>query len=72
MPKDAVTAEEFVWAAPIWRQMKDYQAKSTALIKDLEGMSLSAEKQDLLAKAKQHFEWFNFLDAFRLASAASS
>ncbi len=72
MPKDAVTAEEFVWAAPIWHQMKDYQTKSTALIKDLEGMSLSAEKQDLLAKAKQHFEWFNFLDAFRLASAASS
>lgn len=72
MPKDAVTAEEFVWAAPIWHQMKDYQAKSANLIKDLEGMSLSAEKQDLLAKAKQHFEWFNFLDAFRLATAASS
>ena len=72
MPKDAVTPEEFVWAAPIWYQMKDYQAKSAALIEELEGKSLSDEKQALLAKAKQHFEWFNFLDAYRVATAASS
>ncbi|MFO1349337.1 MAG: hypothetical protein U1F68_01095 [Gammaproteobacteria bacterium] len=72
MPKGAVTAEEFVWAAAIWQQMKDYQAKASALIAGLEGKSLSAEKQALLAKAKQHFERFNFLDAFRLATAAAS
>lgn len=71
VPADAVTTEEFVWAAPIWQQMKDYQAKSADLIKDLEGQSLDADKQDLLAQAKQHFEWFNFLDAYRLASAAA-
>ena len=52
--------------------MKDYQAKSAAMIADLEGMSLDAEKQALLDRAKQHFEWFNFLDAYRLVTAASS
>ena len=72
LPKDAVTTEEFIWGAAIWNQMKDYQAKSAATIADLEGMSLDAEKQALLDRAKQHFEWFNFLDAYRLATAASS
>ena len=72
VPRGAVTTESVIWAEPIWHQMKDYQAKSAALIEGLEGKSLSAENRDLLAKAKQHFEWFNFLDAFRLATAASS
>lgn len=72
VPADAVTTEEFIWAAPIWQQMKDYQAKSEALIGELEGQSLDAEKQELLAQAKQHLERFNFLDAYRLATAASS
>ena len=72
LPKDAVTTEEFIWGAAIWNQMKDYQAKSAATIADLEGMSLDAEKQALLDRAKQYFEWFNFLDAYRLATAASS
>ena len=72
LPKDAVTTEEFIWGAAIWNQMKDYQAKSAAMIADIEGMSLDAEKQALLDRAKQHFEWFNFLDAYRLATAASS
>jgi ABC-type nitrate/sulfonate/bicarbonate transport system substrate-binding protein len=72
VPADAVTTEEFVWAAPIWQQMKGYQAQSEALIGQLEGQSLDPEKQELLAQAKQHFEWFNFLDAYRLATAAAS
>ena len=72
VPADAVTTEDFIWAAPIWQQMKDYQIKSEALIGQLEGQSLDADKQELLAQAKQHFEWFNFLDAFRLATAAAA
>jgi len=72
VPADAVTTEDFIWAAPIWQQMKDYQSKSEALIGELEGQSLDAEKQELLAQAKQHFERFNFLDAFRLATAAAA
>jgi hypothetical protein len=41
-------------------------------LKRLEGRDLSADKKDLVAKAKQHFEQFDFLDAYRLAIAASS
>lgn len=72
VPEGAVTTEEFIWAAPIWHQMKDYQSKSEELISQLEGQTLDADKQELLAQAKQHFEWFNFLDAYRFATAASS
>ena len=72
VPADAVTTEEFIWAAPIWQQMKEYQSKSEDLISQLEGQTLDADKQELLAKAKQHFEWFNFLDAYRLATAAAT
>jgi hypothetical protein len=72
VPTDAVTTEEFIWAEPIWQQMKDYQSKSGDLISQLEGQSLDADKEELLTKAKQHYEWFNFLDAYRLATAAAS
>jgi hypothetical protein len=72
VPKGAVTADDVIWAAPIWHQMKDYQAKSDALIKQLEGKKLSADQQKLLDQAKHHFEIFDFLDAFRLASAAGA
>ena len=72
VPADAVTTEEFVWAAPIWQQMKEYRSKSGDLISQLENQSLDAEKQELLAKAKQHYEWFNFLDAYRFATAAAT
>lgn len=72
VPADTVTPEDFVWAAPIWQQMKEYQSKSGALISQLESQSLAADKQELLTKAKQHYEWFNFLDAYRFATAAAS
>jgi hypothetical protein len=52
--------------------MKDYQAKSDALIKQLEGKKLDGDHQKLLDQAKHHFEIFDFLDAFRLASAAGA
>jgi hypothetical protein len=72
VPKGAVTADDVIWAAPIWHQMKDYQAKADALIKELEGKTLSADNQKLVDQAKHRFEIFDFLDAYRLASAAGA
>ncbi len=72
IPKDAVTADDIIWGAAIWHQMKDYQAKTDVLLKSFEGRDLSADKKDLVAKAKQYYEWFDFLDAYRLAMAASA
>ena len=72
VPKGAVTADDVVWAAPIWHQMKDYQVKTDTLIKALEGKTLSAKNQELLDQAKHHFEIFDFLDAYRFATAAGA
>lgn len=71
LPEGAVNADELVWGAAIWLQMKEYRTKAEELIKGLEQKELSADKQAMLAQAKQHFGWFNFLDAFRLATAAA-
>ena len=71
IPENAVTADQIVWAAAIWHQMVDYRTKTDALFKSLDGKTLNAEQQSLLGKAKQYYEWFDFLDAYRLAQAAS-
>lgn len=71
IPENAVTPDQIVWAAAIWHQMVDYRTKTDALFKSLDGKTLDAEKQSLLTKAKQYYEWFDFLDAYRLAQAAS-
>ncbi len=71
MPKGAVTADSFVWAAPIWKQMAEYRGRADALFKGLEGKTLDGPKQALLARAKELYGWYDFLDAYRLASAAA-
>jgi hypothetical protein len=71
MPKDAVTPDEIIWGAAIWHQMQDYKAKTDTIMSGLAGKTLPADKADLLAKARQFYDWFDFLDAYRLASAAA-
>jgi len=70
--KGSVTPEDVVWAAPIWQQMKDYQTRTDALFKALDGQSLPPDKAKLLKQAHQYYTWFDFLDAYRFASASSS
>ena len=72
IPAGAVSPDEFMWGAAIWTQMKNYQEKSAAMIKDLDGKGLTADKADKLAKAKQFYGWYDYLDAYRLAMAASA
>jgi hypothetical protein len=70
IPKDAATADQIIWAAAIWHQMVDYRNKTDALLKSLEGKALPPDRQALVAKAKQHYGWYDFLDAYRFAVAA--
>jgi hypothetical protein len=42
------------------------------LLKPLEGKSLSSAKKALVAKAKQFYGWYDFLDAYRFAKAAAA
>jgi hypothetical protein len=72
IPRNTVTADQVVWAAAIWHQMADYRSKADEMLKSLDGKTLSADREALRARAKQYYEWFDFLDAYRLALAANT
>jgi hypothetical protein len=72
LPPGKATADAFVWGGPIWMQMVDYRSKTDALMKKLEGATLADDKKALVEKAKTFYANFDFLDAYRLATAASN
>lgn len=69
IPKGAVTPDQVIWGAPIWQQMVEYREKTDALLKSAKPDD--AAKQALLAKARQYYAWRDYLDAYRLVSAAA-
>jgi hypothetical protein len=72
IPKGVVTPDQFIWGAAIWQQARDYKTKTDALLSGLQGKTLPADKQALLEKARLFYGWYDFLDAYRLATAAAS
>jgi ABC-type nitrate/sulfonate/bicarbonate transport system substrate-binding protein len=64
-----ITADEVVWAAPMYQEMLSYKNKTEDLFEKAKSAQPAA-KQDLLVKARQYYEWFDFLDSYRLAAAA--
>ena len=72
IPEGKATPDDVVWGGPIWRQMVEYRTKADDLLKKLDGAKLTPEKQALAEKAKTFYANFDFLDAYRLALAASS
>ena len=67
-----ITPDEIVWAAPMYDELVMYKTKSDALFDAASKATLSKDKQDLLAKAHQFYAWDDFLDSFRLATAATA
>ncbi len=67
-----VTPDELIWAAPMYHEMVDYKNKSDALFQTAGSKQLAADKQTLLQKAHQYYDWFDYLDSYRLATAAVS
>jgi ABC-type nitrate/sulfonate/bicarbonate transport system substrate-binding protein len=72
IPEGKATPEDVVWGADIWHLMVDYRKKSDDLLAKLEGASLSADKQELVKKARELYDAFDFLDSYRLLTAAAS
>jgi hypothetical protein len=65
-----ITSDEVIWAAPMYHEMVDYKEKAEALFEQAEGEQLGEAKQQLLDQARQYYDWYDFLDAYRLAIAA--
>lgn len=65
-----ITPDQVIWAAPMYDEMVDYQKKAEALFEQVQGKQLAEAKQQLLDRARQYYEWYDFLDAYRLATVA--
>jgi hypothetical protein len=65
-----ITPDEVLWAAPMWHEMMGYKTKTDALFEQAKTADLSPEQQALLDEARRYYDWYDFLDAYRLASAA--
>jgi ABC-type nitrate/sulfonate/bicarbonate transport system substrate-binding protein len=69
IPK-GITPDQVVWAAPMYDELVGYKKKSEALFEAAKAAKLSPEKQALIAKAQQFYDWDDFLDSYRMADAA--
>jgi ABC-type nitrate/sulfonate/bicarbonate transport system substrate-binding protein len=65
-----ITPDDVVWAATMYHEMLHYKNKTDALFERAKSAQLSGDKQQQLDQARQHYDWYNFLDAYRLATAA--
>jgi ABC-type nitrate/sulfonate/bicarbonate transport system substrate-binding protein len=65
-----IKPEEIVWAAPMYDELMDYKAKTDTLLGEAEGEDLSSDKQQLLERAREFYQWYDYLDAYRFAKAA--
>jgi hypothetical protein len=67
-----ITADQVIWAAPMYHDLVQYKTRTDALFDQAQGKQLSSDKQALLDKAHQYYDWYDFLDSFRCAQAALS
>src|ERR1700730_425025 len=72
IPAGKIAPDDVVWGGPIWHHLVDYRAKTDELMTKLKGMTLASDKQVLADKAKIFYAGYDFLDAYRLALAASN
>lgn len=62
--------DEFFQAKHLYMEMRELQSRADTLFGTLDGESLSEERQQLVELARQHYGWYNFLDAVRFLEAA--
>jgi hypothetical protein len=65
-----ITADEVDWAAPMYDELLGYKTKSDELFEKAKAAEPTGDKKALLDKAHEYYAWFDFLDSYRLASAA--
>jgi hypothetical protein len=64
--------DDGIWAGMIYETLRWYQDETDKILAALEGVELTTEQQDLVAQAKQYYDWHDYLDSFRLAKAAAA
>ncbi|MFC4733992.1 hypothetical protein [Salipiger abyssi] len=66
MPEGFVP-DDAIWAGQIFATLKWYREAALSEIEAAQQADLSDAQAELLSSAEQQFEWFNFLDAYRMA-----
>ena len=54
----------------MYLELLDYKKKTDALFEKEKAAEPAGDKKALMDKAHQYYSWFDFLDSYRLASAA--
>jgi len=65
--KGSVTPDDVIWVCGVWNELESYKTKTDELLADTDGADPA-----LIKRAKELYEQFNFLDAYRLATAAKA
>jgi hypothetical protein len=70
LPQKEYDIDRFLVAEKLYKRMKALQTEADGLFEEAEGADLSGDKAELLDKARDYYEWHDYLDAVRFAKAA--
>jgi ABC-type nitrate/sulfonate/bicarbonate transport system substrate-binding protein len=70
LPKAKYDADDLIWACEVYHDLVALKQASDDLLKAIQGKNLTAANQALLEKAKKFYDWYDYLDAFRLLRVA--
>lgn len=66
-----IVPDDGMWGGQVWQTLKWYRDQTEPLLAQLAANPPAGDAADLAAQAKQYFDWYDYLDAYRLAKAAS-
>ena len=72
LPNKQYDIRGFLVAKDLFEKMKALQTEAKGLLSKGDSAGLSGAKADLLKKAHQYYDWYDFLDAVRFAKAATA
>jgi ABC-type nitrate/sulfonate/bicarbonate transport system substrate-binding protein len=70
LPDKEYDIDRFLVAEDLYQRMKALQTEADGLFRDAEEAGLEGESAELLDRAREFYEWHNYLDAVRFAKAA--
>jgi hypothetical protein len=72
LPPGKFQPDDAIWACQVYRTLLDFQHRTGNLLASLSSRPLSTRQRSLVASARKYDGWFDFLDAYRFAKAAST
>jgi ABC-type nitrate/sulfonate/bicarbonate transport system substrate-binding protein len=64
--------DSLIWACEIYTDLGKLKEESDALLAALKGKTLSPDQQSTVDKAKQFYDWYDYLDSYRLLKSVGA